>query len=89
MLSAACITTPLPGVPVQEVDPAAVRGCTWTTDLEVTAMRDSGSPAADLQRVKELLLSQARERGATHLVVTERDLRFALALARGSAYRCG
>jgi hypothetical protein len=88
VLSAACVTTPLPGVPVQDVDQAAVQGCTWIADLEVNAMRDSGSPAADLQRVKELLLSEARARGATHLVVTERDLRFALALARGRAYRC-
>jgi hypothetical protein len=88
ILAAACVTTPLPGVPVQDVALVAVQGCTWIADLEVNAMRDSGSPAADLQRVKELLLSEARARGATHLVVTERDLRFALALARGSAYRC-
>lgn len=89
VVSAACVTTPPPGVLVQDVDQAAVQGCTWIADLEVNAMRDSGSPAADLQRVKELLLAEARARGATHLVVTERDLRFALALARGAAYRCG
>jgi len=88
-LPTACVTTPLPGVPVQDVEPAAVRGCAVLGDLEVRTMRDSGSPAADLQRVKERLLSDARELGATHLVVTERDLRFALALARGTAYRCG
>ena len=89
VLSASCVTTPLPGVPVQDVEPSAVQGCTFLADLEVNTMRDSGSPAADLQRVKERLLSEARARGATHLVVTERDLRFALALARGSASRCG
>ena len=89
LLVAACVTTPVPGVPVQDVEPSAVQGCTWLTDLEVRTMRDSGSPSADLQRAKERLLSDARALGATHVVVTERDLSFALALARGAAYRCG
>ena len=89
LLVAACVTPPRPGVPVQDVEPAAVQGCTWLSDLEVRTMRDSGSPSADLQRAKERLLADARALGATHVVVTERDLRFALALARGAAYRCG
>ena len=87
---AGCVTAPLPGDPVKDAEADAVTGCTALGALEVRSLRDSGSPSADLMRAKELLLSKARTDtpGATHLVVTERDLRGASAIARGTAYRC-
>ena len=89
LLSTACVTTPLPGVPVQAVEPAAVQSCTRVGELTINSMRDSGSPSADLDRAKEKLLSEARAQGATHLVITDRNLRGALAWMSGTMYRCG
>ena len=84
-----CTTVAPQGPPVEEVDAAAVQGCTAVGELNARSLRDSGSPATDLQRVREQLLAEARALGATHLVLAERDLRYALATARGTAYRCG
>lgn len=88
-MTAACVSTPGSAPTVQVVDAAAVSTCSPLGDLHARSLRDSGSPAADLQRAKEQLLVAARERGASHLVISELDLRYALALARGRAYRCG
>lgn len=89
VLLAACYTAPLPGVPVQAVEADAVKGCTPLGELKVNSMRDSGSPAADLDRAKEKVLSEARAQGATHFVITGRDLRGSLAWTWGTMYRCG
>lgn len=89
VVATGCTTVAPLGPPVEEVDAAAVQGCTAVGELNARSLRDSGSPAADLQRVREQLLAEARALGATHLVLAERDLRYALATARGTAYRCG
>lgn len=89
VVATGCTTLAPLGPPVEEVDAAAVQGCTAVGELNARSLRDSGSPAADLQRVREQLLADARALGATHLVLAERDLRYALATARGTAYRCG
>lgn len=83
---AGCVATP--GVPVQSVTADAVRGCTFVADLQRATLRDSGSPAADLQRAAEAVQLAAREFGATHVVPGERRMSYLSISAEGRAYRC-
>ncbi len=86
LVVAGCVATP--GVPVQSVTADTVRGCTFVADVQRVTLRDSGSPATDLQRAAEAVLSGARELGATHVVPGERRMSYLSISAEGRAYRC-
>ena len=83
---AGCVATP--GALVQSVTADTVQGCTFVAEVQRVTLRDSGSPAADLQRAAEAVLSAARELGATHVVPGERRMSYLSISAEGRAYRC-